>query len=52
MYLPNFRLDDKLTVVTGGTKGIGKAITLAFAEAGADVIVIARNEDDLEKTKQ
>ncbi|MCA0970394.1 glucose 1-dehydrogenase [Halobacillus litoralis] len=47
MYLPSFRLDDKLAVVTGGTKGIGRAIALAFAEAGADVIIIARNEEQL-----
>ncbi|MGI8315310.1 SDR family NAD(P)-dependent oxidoreductase [Halobacillus mangrovi] len=52
MFLPSFRLDNKLAVITGGTKGIGKAITLAFAESGADVIIIARNEKDLEKTKQ
>ncbi|ARI77300.1 SDR family NAD(P)-dependent oxidoreductase [Halobacillus mangrovi] len=52
MFLPSFRLDKKLAVITGGTKGIGKAITLAFAESGADVIIIARNENDLEKTKQ
>ncbi|CDQ19549.1 SDR family NAD(P)-dependent oxidoreductase [Halobacillus karajensis] len=52
MYVPNFRLDRKLAVVTGGTKGIGKAITLAFAESGADVIVIARNYEDLENTKK
>ncbi|WP_226579215.1 SDR family NAD(P)-dependent oxidoreductase [Halobacillus litoralis] len=52
MYLPNFRLDDKLAVVTGGTKGIGKAITLAYAQSGADVIIIARNERDLSLTKK
>lgn len=52
MYLPNFRLDKKLTVITGGTKGIGKAITLAFAESGSDVIVIARSEEDLNQTKK
>lgn len=51
MYLPNFRLDNKLAVITGGTKGIGKAITLAFAESGSDVIIIARNEKDLQQTK-
>ncbi|WP_281975494.1 SDR family NAD(P)-dependent oxidoreductase [Halobacillus litoralis] len=52
MYLPSFRLDEKLSVITGGTKGIGKAITLAFAEAGSDVIIIARNEEDLSKAKE
>jgi NAD(P)-dependent dehydrogenase (short-subunit alcohol dehydrogenase family) len=52
MYLPDFRLENKLAVITGGTKGIGKAITLAFAESGADVIIIARNEEDLLQTKK
>ncbi|RWZ60311.1 glucose 1-dehydrogenase [Halobacillus fulvus] len=52
MYLPDFRLEGKLAVVTGGTKGIGRAITLAFAESGADVIIIARNEKELLSTKQ
>lgn len=43
MILEKFRLDQKTAVVTGGTKGIGKAIALAFAEAGADVAVVSRN---------
>ncbi|SFF61257.1 NAD(P)-dependent dehydrogenase, short-chain alcohol dehydrogenase family [Halobacillus alkaliphilus] len=51
MYLPDFRLDNKLAVVTGGTKGIGKAIALAYAESGADIILIARNEKQLNKMK-
>ncbi len=33
----------KIVVVTGGTQGLGKEITLAFAEAGATVVAIARN---------
>ncbi|MBA2173922.1 glucose 1-dehydrogenase [Halobacillus locisalis] len=48
MYLPDFRLDEQLAVVTGGTKGIGRAIALSFAQSGADVILIARNQKHLE----
>lgn len=41
----------KLIVVTGGTKGIGRAITERFAEAGFDVAVCARKKDELDKLK-
>ena len=50
MILDKFRLDGKIAVVTGGTKGIGKAMTLALAEAGADIAAVSRRPDpDLEK---
>lgn len=42
---------NKLIVVTGGTKGIGKAIIEKFAESGFDVATCARNNRDLEILK-
>ena len=43
----NLSLDGKAAIVTGGSKGIGRAIALAFARAGASVALAARGEDDL-----
>ncbi len=43
MIIDRFRLDDKVAVITGGTKGIGQAVTLGLAQAGADVVVVSRS---------
>jgi len=48
MILDRFRLDDKVAVITGGGRGLGAAIALAFAEAGADVLIGSRTESELE----
>jgi len=45
MGLPSFSLEGKVAIVTGGSKGIGREIALAFAEAGADVVVCSRALD-------
>ena len=47
--LPEFQLDGKTAVVTGGGRGIGREIALAFAEAGADVVVAARSTQEIEE---
>jgi NAD(P)-dependent dehydrogenase (short-subunit alcohol dehydrogenase family) len=44
-----FNLEGKKALVTGASRGIGAAIAVAFAEAGADVAVTARSEGDLEE---
>lgn len=42
-----FDLTGRVALVTGGSKGLGKAMARAFAEAGADVIISSRHEDEL-----
>ena len=48
MGLDMFKLDGKVAVVTGGSRGFGKAIALGLAEAGADVVVASRTQADLD----
>ncbi len=47
MILDRFRLTDAVAVVTGAGRGIGAATAVALAEAGADVVVAARTEEQL-----
>lgn len=43
-------LDGKIAVVTGGTSGIGRALSLGLADAGADVIATARRQQQVDET--
>jgi NAD(P)-dependent dehydrogenase (short-subunit alcohol dehydrogenase family) len=45
-----YRIDGEVCIVTGAGRGIGKAIALALAQAGADVILAARSRDQIEQT--
>ncbi|HXY34686.1 MAG TPA: SDR family NAD(P)-dependent oxidoreductase [Planctomycetaceae bacterium] len=42
-----FDLSGRVALVTGGSKGLGKAMARCFAEAGADVVISSRHEDEL-----
>jgi NAD(P)-dependent dehydrogenase (short-subunit alcohol dehydrogenase family) len=46
-----FDLTGKVALVTGGSKGLGKAMSRAFAEAGANVVISSRHEEELKEAQ-
>ncbi len=51
MTTPNFSLEDKVAVVTGANTGLGQAMAVAFADAGANVALVGRSAPDETQSK-
>ncbi|HUG19075.1 MAG TPA: SDR family NAD(P)-dependent oxidoreductase, partial [Planctomycetaceae bacterium] len=50
--LDRFRLDGKTLLITGGSKGLGREMALACADAGADAVLVGRSEESLAATSR
>src|SRR5437870_4772663 len=48
--LNRFRLNGKHLFITGGSRGLGREMALACADAGADVALVGRDQDSLDRT--
>lgn len=45
-----FRLDNKVAIITGASKGIGKAIALALGQQGAKIVIVSRKQEAVDET--
>jgi gluconate 5-dehydrogenase len=50
--MDKFRLDNKTALVSGGSKGIGFGIATALAEAGSDLVLVARDQKTLDEARE
>ncbi len=52
MSVPSFSVEEKVTIVTGASRGIGNTLAKGFAEAGAKVVLVSRTVSALESTAE
>ena len=48
--MEDINLQDKVAIITGGSRGIGREIALVMAEYGANIVIVSRSTDELKKT--
>jgi len=51
MTLPLFNLKNKVAIVSGASRGLGQGMAMGLAEAGADIVALSTNKDNLLETK-
>ncbi|MGB6551919.1 MAG: SDR family NAD(P)-dependent oxidoreductase, partial [Candidatus Binataceae bacterium] len=52
MILDALKLDGKVAIITGAGRGLGRAMALKFAEAGADIVAASRTQAQLDETAE